>query len=55
MVDVNLCSVRSNCLLYPVVVSIVVLSHPILCLVVREWWPVGSRRFNVVEDSRVVV
>ena len=55
MVEVNLCSVRSNCLLYPVVVSIVVLSHPILCLVVREWWPVGSRRFYVVEVSRVVV
>ena len=29
------CSVRPNCLLY--LVSIVVLSHPILCPVVREW------------------
>ena len=32
------CSVRSNCLLYLVVVSILVLSYPILCPVVREWW-----------------
>ena len=29
------CSVRPNCLLY--LVSIVVLSHLILCPVVREW------------------
>ena len=32
------CSVRPNCLLYLVVVSIVVLSHPILCPVVRDQW-----------------
>ena len=32
------CSVRSNCVLYLVVVSIVVLSQPISCPVVREWW-----------------
>ena len=30
------CSVTPNCLLYLLVVSIVVLSHPILCPVVRE-------------------
>ena len=32
------CSVRSNCVLNLVVVSIVVLSQPISCPVVREWW-----------------
>ena len=32
------CSVRSDCVLYLVVVSIVVLSQAILCPVVREWW-----------------
>ena len=32
------CSVRSSCVLYLVVVSIVVLSQAILCPVVREWW-----------------
>ena len=32
------CSVSSNCLLYLVVLSIVVLSHSILCSVVRDWW-----------------
>ena len=32
------CSVRSNYLLYIVVVSIAVLYPPILCPVVREWW-----------------
>ena len=31
-------SVRSNCVLYLVVVSSVVLSQAILCPVVREWW-----------------
>ena len=31
-------SVRFNCVLYLVVVGIVVLSHAILCPVVREWW-----------------
>ena len=38
LVLIATCSVRSNCILYLVVVSIVVLSHPILCPVVREWW-----------------
>ena len=31
-------SVRSSCVLYLVVVSMVVLSQAILCPVVREWW-----------------
>ena len=31
------CSVRSSCVLYLVVVSMVVLSQAILCPVVREW------------------
>ena len=31
-------SVRSSCLLYLVVVSIMVLYHPILWSVVSEWW-----------------
>ena len=38
LVLIAACSVRSNCLLYLVVVSIVVLSHLILCPVVHEWW-----------------
>ena len=38
LVLIATCSVRFNCLLYLVVVSILVLSHPILCPVVREWW-----------------
>ena len=33
------CSVRSSCVLYLVVVSMVVLSQAILCPdLVREWW-----------------
>ena len=32
------CSVRSSCVLYLVVVSMVVLSQAILCPVVRQWW-----------------
>ena len=32
------CSVRSSCVLYLVVVSMVVLSQAVLCPVVREWW-----------------
>ena len=31
------CSVRSSCVLYLVVVSMAVLSQAILCPVVREW------------------
>ena len=31
-------SVRSSCVLYLVVVSMVALSQAILCPVVREWW-----------------
>ena len=47
------CSVRSNCLLYLLVVSIVVLSHPILCPVVLEWWALGkSRLYNVHGGSQ---
>ena len=38
LVLMSVCSVRSNCVLYLVVVSIVVLSQAILCPVVREWW-----------------
>ena len=38
LVLMAVCSLRSNCVLYLVVVSIVVLSQAILCLVVREWW-----------------
>ena len=34
------CSVRSSYLLYPVVVSIAALSHPILCL--RVYWSIIS-------------
>ena len=34
----NVCSVRSSCVLYLVVVSMVVLSKAILCPVVHEWW-----------------
>ena len=37
LIFIAACSVRSSCLLYLVVVSIVVLSQPILCPVVREW------------------
>ena len=32
------CYMRSNCVLYLVVVSIVFLSQAILCPLVREWW-----------------
>ena len=38
LVLMAVCSVRSSCVLYPVVVSIVVLSQAILCPVVRECW-----------------
>ena len=38
LVLMAVCSVRSNCVLYFVVVGIVVLSQAILCPVVREWW-----------------
>ena len=38
LVLIAVCSVRSSCVLYLVVVSIVVLSQAILCSVVREWW-----------------
>ena len=40
LVFIAACNVRSSCILYLVVVSIVVrvvLSHPILCPLVREW------------------
>ena len=36
-VSMAVCSVRSNCVLYLVVVSIVVLSQAILCPLVRDW------------------
>ena len=38
LVLMAVCSVRSSCVLYLVVVSMVVLSLAILCPVVREWW-----------------
>ena len=38
LVLMAVCSVKSSCVLYLVVESIVVLSQAILCPVVREWW-----------------
>ena len=38
LVSIAACSVRSDCLLYLVVVIIVVLSHPILCPMICAWW-----------------
>ena len=38
LVLMAVCSVRSSCVLYLLVVSMVVLSQAILCPVVREWW-----------------
>ena len=38
LVLMAVCSVRSSCVLYLVVVSMVALSQAILCPVVREWW-----------------
>ena len=38
LVLMAVCSVRSSCVLYLVVVSMVVLSQAILCPVVREWY-----------------
>ena len=38
LVLMAVCSVRSNCVLYLIVVSIVVLSQAILCPVLRELW-----------------
>ena len=38
LVLMAVCSVMSNCVLYLLVVSIVVMSQVILCPVVREWW-----------------
>ena len=37
LVLMAVCSVKSSCVLYLVVVSMVVLSQAILCPVVREW------------------
>ena len=37
------CSARSSCVLYLVVMSMVVLSQVILCPVVREWWAGADR------------
>ena len=48
------CSVRYNCVLYLVVVSIVVLSQALLCPVVREWWVLGRSRLIVGVVIRVV-
>ena len=46
LVLTTVCSVRSSCVLYLVVVSMVVLSQATLCPVVREWWqePIGCGR-----------
>ena len=38
LVFITACFMRSSCLLYLVIVSIVVMSHDISCPVVREWW-----------------
>ena len=35
--------------------SVLLLSHPILCPVVREWWALSRNRLYVGEVSRVVV
>ena len=46
----TVCSVRSSCVLYLVVVSMVVLSQAILCPVFRKWSPLTE-----VGRSRLVV
>ena len=38
LVLMAVCSVRSNCVSYLIVVSIFVLSQAILCPLLREWW-----------------
>ena len=38
LVLMAVCSVRSSCVLYLVVVIMVVLSQAFFCPVVREWW-----------------
>ena len=38
LVLMAVCSVRSSCVLYLVVVSMVAMSQAILCPVDREWW-----------------
>ena len=43
LVLIAVCSVRSNCVLYLVVVSMVVLPQAILCPVVRKWWAGADR------------
>ena len=50
LVLMAVCSVRSNCVLYLVVVSMVVLPQAILCPVVREW----SVRLSIVGGSAVI-
>ena len=48
------CSVRSSCVLYLVVVSMVVLSQAILCPVVREWWAAYLAKLGIqgIQDTR---
>ena len=46
LVLMAVCSVRSSCVLYLVVVSMVVLSQTILCLVVREWTSGGQEQIG---------
>ena len=55
LVLMAVCSVRSSCVLYLVVVSMVVLSQAILCPVVREWmaeedWhmPIESSQYYII-------
>ena len=49
------CTVKSNCVLYLVVVSIVVLYQAILCPVVREWWQEQiDRGSEVLSGSHVL-
>ena len=54
LLHVGALSVRSSCVLYLVVVSMVVLSQAILCPVVREWWALGRSRLVVGEVIWVV-
>ena len=48
------CSVRSSCVLYLVVVGMVGLSQAILYPVVREWWAGADLRLVVGEVIWVV-
>ena len=51
LVLMAVCSVRSSCVFYLVVVSMVVLSQAILCPVVREWWAGADWLWDLEWDS----